>query len=319
MRDSRRARLILALLVLTALTLITLDYRSGGGGPLRSIGNAVFGPIERAVGTVVRPIGSFFGSLGHLNSYKSDNKRLTQENEKLKEELRLVGSDEAHLASAEKLLHLAGAAQFRIVPAHVVAYGSSLGYESTATIDVGTRDGVQRDQTVMNGDGLVGKTLSVGPTTSTILLGNDSDFAAGARLEGSEEIGTVNGHGRSPMTFTLFDSQATMHVDERLVTFPNIHNQPFVAEVPIGYITKVQPAHGALVSTAVIKPYVDFSSIDIVAVVVGQPRNIKRDSLLPPTPTPTNTPSSPTSPNPSGSTSPSLPPGRISPTPTGTP
>jgi hypothetical protein len=32
MRDSRRARLVLALLLLTAFTLITLDYRSGAGG-----------------------------------------------------------------------------------------------------------------------------------------------------------------------------------------------------------------------------------------------------------------------------------------------
>ena len=37
MRDNRRARLILAMLLLTAFTLITLDYRSGGGGPLRSV------------------------------------------------------------------------------------------------------------------------------------------------------------------------------------------------------------------------------------------------------------------------------------------
>src|SRR4051795_7895720 len=99
MRDNRRARLILAMLMLTAFTLITLDYRSGGGGPLRSIGNAVFGPVERAVSAVARPIGSFFSSLGHLNSYKHDNNQLRAENQRLQEELRLVGTDEAHLKS----------------------------------------------------------------------------------------------------------------------------------------------------------------------------------------------------------------------------
>src|SRR5260221_6744833 len=159
MRDSRRARLILALLVLTAFTLITLDYRSGGGGPLRRIGNDVFGPVERAGAAVVRPIGSFFASLGHLSSYKSTNNRLRQDNQRLREDLRLTDADRAHLASAEKLLHLAGQAPFRIVAAHVVAITGTLGFEWTATIDVGRLDGVKPNQTVINGDGLVGRTL----------------------------------------------------------------------------------------------------------------------------------------------------------------
>src|SRR5881227_1262772 len=107
MRDSRRARLILAMLLLTAFTLITLDYRSGGGGPLRTVGNAVFGPVERAASAVARPIGSFFSSLGHLSSYKSDNSKLRKENADLQRRLRLTDADRAHLAAAEKLLNLA--------------------------------------------------------------------------------------------------------------------------------------------------------------------------------------------------------------------
>src|SRR4051794_19222009 len=158
MRDSRRARLILALLLLTAFTLITLDYRTGSGGPLRSIGNAVFGPVERTVSALTRPVGSFFSSLGHLNSYKSDNDRLTKQNEELLKQLRLTDAARAHLASAEKRLNLAGKAQFRIVGAHVIAIGSSLNYEWTATIDAGRADGIRRNQTVIDGDGLVGKT-----------------------------------------------------------------------------------------------------------------------------------------------------------------
>jgi len=104
MRDSRRARLVLALLLLTAFTLITLDYRAGSGGPLRSIGNAVFGPVERAAAAVVHPVGSFFSSLGNLSSYKSTNAKLRKQNQQLRERLRLTDGERAHLSSAEKLL-----------------------------------------------------------------------------------------------------------------------------------------------------------------------------------------------------------------------
>ncbi len=312
MRDNRRARLILAMLLLTAFTLITLDYRSGGGGPLRSIGNAVFGPVERAANAVAHPIGSFFSSLGHLSSYKSENDRLKAQNQRLLQQLHLTNADKAHLAAADKLLNLAGRAQFRIVAARVVANGSSLGFESTATIDVGSQDGIKRNQTVIDGDGLVGKTLSVGPTTSTILLGNDPDFTAGARLEGSgQHVGHVDGGGRNPMTFTLLGTQATMKVGDQLVTYASIGDRPFVPEVPIGHIVRVQPTPGQLFSSGIVAPYVDFGSIDIVGVVVGTPRTVKRDSLLPPSPTPSPSAGAP---SPSASSSPSS-----SPSPTGSP
>src|SRR3954452_2735591 len=306
MRDTRRARVVLALLLLTAFTLITLDYRAGSGGPLRAIGTAVFGPVERAVADVARPVASFFSSLGNLSSYKSTNAKLRKENQRLREQLRLTDGDRAHLSSAEKLLDLAGRAQFRIVPAQVVAVEGALGFEWTATIDVGTSDGVRPNMTVVNGDGLVGKTVHVGPSTSTVLLGRDPKFTAGARLEKSNEIGHVDGGGRQPMTFTLLGSSNTMKAGDRLVSFASIGNRPFVAEVPIGRIIKVLPTPGQLFRTAIVAPFVDFTAIDIVGVVVGEPRTVPRDSLLPPSPAQSPSPSSsspspPSSPSPSGS------------------
>jgi rod shape-determining protein MreC len=316
MRDSRRARLILAVLLLTAFTLITLDYRSGGGGPLRRIGNTVFGPVEDAVNSVVHPVTRFFASLAHLNSYRDENDRLRAENEQLKEQLRLTAADRAHLRSAEALLNLAGRAQYRVVAAHVVAVGSSMNFEWTATIDAGSRDGVQPNETVINGDGLVGKTLDVGPTTATILLGPDPDFTAGARLAGSQQIGTVDGGGRQPMTFTALGSNSQLAAGDQLVTFGDkpFGDRPFVPEVPIGRIARVEEHPGQLAVTAVITPYVDFTSLDLVAVVVAVPRTIPRDSLLPPSPTPSTSPS----PTPTGSAGPG-PSGSASPTPSGTP
>ena len=318
MRDSGRARVVLAVLLLTAFTLITLDYRSGSGGPLRRLANDVFGPIENAVGDVARPIGSFFASLGHLSSYKSDNAKLRKEVAQLRSQLRLTDAERNRLADEEKLLHLDQIAQFRIVAANVSAVGGSLDFESTATIDVGSRDGITPDMTVIDGDGLVGKTLSVGPTTTTVLLANDVKFSAGARLESSQLIGHVDGGGRGPMRFTLLDSQGSIKVGSRLVTFGDIGQRPFVPEVPIGRVTRVVPTPGALTRTAEVAPYVAFDSLDVVGVVVSAPREIKRDSLLPPSPAPSPTPSTPPPSTPPPSTPPATPAGSSSPSPTRT-
>ena len=56
MRDTRRRRLVLVVLLLAALTLVALGSTSGPGGALRTGAGAVFGPVQRAVaGAVVGP------------------------------------------------------------------------------------------------------------------------------------------------------------------------------------------------------------------------------------------------------------------------
>ena len=66
MRDTRRRRFIVGILIVVSLTLILLDLR-GDGGPLsflRGAGGGVFGSIESAVSGVTNPVAGFFGSIG---------------------------------------------------------------------------------------------------------------------------------------------------------------------------------------------------------------------------------------------------------------
>ena len=69
---------MLAFLVLS-LVVITLDFRSGGDGPLetaKDISTTIVAPIQRGVTTVFRPVGNFFSSLGDLSSLRADNTAL---------------------------------------------------------------------------------------------------------------------------------------------------------------------------------------------------------------------------------------------------
>src|SRR4028119_1645161 len=57
-RDTRRTRALLFLLLLTSITLITVDHRGGDDSPLaglRSFAAAVFGPVEKAAAAIPRP------------------------------------------------------------------------------------------------------------------------------------------------------------------------------------------------------------------------------------------------------------------------
>ena len=97
---------------------------------------------------------------------------------------------------------------------------------------------------MLNGDGLVGRVVEVGPWTSTVLLAVDPDFRAGVRLESSMDIGFVTGKGERPLTLDLLDGQARVAEGDRLVTFGSVNDRPFVPGVPVGEVTSVQATPG---------------------------------------------------------------------------
>lgn len=294
MRNSRRTRLVLTVLLLAAFSLITLDYRTGSLSGVRKAASDVFGPLENGVDAVTHPIGSFFSSLGHLSSYKDDNAALKAKVAKLQGQLHLTEVQRTELVQDQKLLHLAGIAQFKVVAARVTGYGANFGFDETVTINRGTANGIQANQTVITGDGLVGRTLSpVGRNSATVLLANDPTFAVGARVAGKQlELGSVQGGGVNKlMDLQLYSNNALLTVGQTLVSAGDTQNgnRPFAPEVPIGTITHVNPLNRGLAETAIVKPFVNYTALNIVAVVVHSPTSIKHDSLLPASPTPAPT------------------------------
>jgi rod shape-determining protein MreC len=284
---------VLTLLLLAAFTLITLDYRSNSFGGVRRAMSTVFGPIEDGVSHVTHPIGSWFSSQAHAGSYKSRNQVLQRQIAQLQNELHLSALQRNELTQDQKLLHIAGLAQFTVVGARVVAYGGGLVPEQTVTINKGSDQGIQPQETVISGDGLVGKTITVGKDSSTVLLADDRTFTVGARTEAKQlELGSVTGGGPGqPMTLTLYNPGTPLTVGEQLVTIgSNAQDTPFVPEVPIGKIIHVSPLPtGGLGQSATVQPYASFDSLDTLGVVVHAPKSIKHDKLLPAAPTPAPT------------------------------
>ncbi len=144
--------------------------------------------------------------------------------------------------------------------------------------------------TVLNGDGLVGRVTTVSSSTATVLLACDPDFTVGTRMEGSMELGFGTGQGDRPMKVQLLNGKAKVHVGDRLVTFGSQGDKPFVPGVPIGRIVRIDPSAGGLTRTVEVQPFVGFSQLDVVGVVVVPPRKDPRDTVLPPPPHPKPTP-----------------------------
>ncbi|MFJ6749973.1 MULTISPECIES: rod shape-determining protein MreC [unclassified Streptomyces] len=287
MRDTRESRLLLVLLVAIAFALITVDIRGGEQSPLdgaRQAAASAFGPVESGVATVVNPVGNAVGAVRDSGDRHTRISALEHENAALKAKLGSSDRNRNRAAELDKILKSAGTGQYGIKGAEVIAIGATQGFSWTVTIDAGTRDGIARDMTVLNGDGLVGRVTTVGANTATVLLANDPDFTVGTRMEKTNEIGFANGQGGRSLRVQLLNGKAAISKGDRLVTFGSSKDKPFVPGVPVGQVVKVERSNGALTRTVQVRPYVAFSQLDIVGVVVQPPREDPRDTVLPPKP-----------------------------------
>ncbi|WP_241562661.1 rod shape-determining protein MreC [Streptomyces hoynatensis] len=287
MRDTRESRLLLVLLVCVAFALITMDIRGGDDSPLngsREAAASLFGPIEEGVAGAVDPVANAIAAIRDSGERHDRISELEHENAELRQRLGSESFRDSRLEQLDDLLRTAGAGQYGIVGAQVIGIGAAQGFSWTVTIDAGREDGLTRDMTVLNGDGLVGRVTTVGDSTATVLLANDPSFTVGTRLEGSEELGFATGRGDNELDVQLLNQQADVKVGDRMVTFGSSGNKPFVPGVPVGEVVNVERANGDLTRTVQVRPYVAFTQLDLVGVVVEPPRENPRDSVLPPRP-----------------------------------
>lgn len=289
--DKSRSRFFLIALLVTALIIVTLDLRgSVPGQTFRGITNTVLAPFQSFFRFFYDPINNFISEASNLGRSADKINKLEERNAKLEEELSRFKVATRELEQLKDVLDLAAAGRYKSVPARVIAAGSAAGFSRTIELDVGARDGVATDMTVISGAGLVGRVISASESTSIALLLDDETFKAGIRMEASGILGVISGTGNSQLSLTLFDSSSELNAGDRMVARGSSNSRPFVPGVPVGTITSVDQNSGTLTKTALVKPFVNLNSLEVVAVVTGKVRVNPRDSLLPPAPKPTPTP-----------------------------
>jgi rod shape-determining protein MreC len=274
--NRRPSRTVFVLLLLASFTIITLDVRGGASSPvnpLRTVVGNVVGPVEEGTATVVRPfreVPRFFTTTGRL---RTDVARLQAENSRLRSQVETSSLDRNRAAELDGLLTTSKRTGYALVPARVIAIGPAQSFSSTVTIDAGYGAGVYPDMTVLNNDGLVGRVIRADQSTATVLLLVDRESVVGGRLGSNMEVGFVHGRGRlsgaSPLSLQLVDNAVVPRKNDVLSTWGSKNGAPYVASVPIGRVVSVHTSPRQLSSHALIEPFVDFTALDLVGVVVS--------------------------------------------------
>jgi rod shape-determining protein MreC len=275
-RRKRPARSLLAVLTLASLTVITVDYQRDDSSPFesaRTVLGDVLGPVQETASVVARPIQDIPGFFEANQSLRADIAKLQAENANLRGQVATTSEIRYRAAELDGLLEASKSSGFALVPARVVAVGPAQSFSQTVTIDAGTSSGIHPDMTVVNNQGLVGRVIDASHGSATVLLVIDQHSVVGARLGSNAEVGFLSGRGEiggdGRLDLDLVDNSETPGKNDVVVTWGSRNGAPYVQGVPIGSVEAVFSSPREQSKQAVIKPFVDFSSLDLVGVVVN--------------------------------------------------
>lgn len=266
----------MAVLILAALTLVTIDARSNGTGvttDLRSKVHDVFSPLQSATHDVLRPIGDFLTGALDYGSLKRENQRLRDQVASLERQQVQAAAEQA---AAEQVLaeqNLSFLGGIPTVTVQIIDDGSS-NFETSITVNKGTSDGIAMGQPVVAAGGLVGSVESVSAHTATIVLLTDPTFTVGVRLAGGN-TGSAEGSGRGQSlkvsVITTNQAPPSMKKGDTVVT-SGLNGEKFPPNIPVGKVHSASTPPGAAEPDITLLPLVDLSRLSYLQVLLWSPQ-----------------------------------------------
>jgi rod shape-determining protein MreC len=273
----------MGVLVLLSIALLTVYFRESAGGPLhrtQGVGAAILRPFEVGTERIARPFRDAYGYFHGLAVARSENGRLRAEAEHYRQ-LYIQNAGGLHESiQLKKILRYEEGPSFPTdyspVNTRVIA-GPPSQFEQQVVVAAGSNQGIHRYDPVVTPGGLVGDVTKVFSNVARVTLLTDDQSAVGAmNLHGAS--GLVR-HGASPGGTLILDQvtkDQVVYRGDRILTqgslaggLPSIYPRG----IPIGTVTHVGQSDVGLYKDIQVSPFVDFSSLESVIVLVPKVRS----------------------------------------------
>lgn len=277
-RSSTVRRLLLAVLVLLALALLTISFRSPTGGALHDIqgyGSSALRPFQVAADRVARPFRDAYNYVSTLANAKHENAKLRREVRDWRAQALVNLAAQKQNDSLKALLNFEQGPSYpkdyRAVNASVISFPSGP-FDEQLTISAGANSGVTLLAPVMSADGLVGHVTNVGPSTARVTLITDPDSSIAAVDLTTKVTGLIR-HGQgSTLILDRVPKEAVVTKGNIIVTegtqdrrYPDLY--PY--GLPIGQVLSVGRSDIASFLTVQVTPFANLGALDAVAVLIS--------------------------------------------------
>ncbi len=276
-RSALVRRIVLAVLVIVALALLTVSFRSPNSGYLhdaQSYGSDALRPFQVAAVRVARPFRDAYNYVDSLARAKSRNAKLEQMVRDYRAQALLNASAVQQNNDLKRLLHFESGPSypqdFRAVNASVLSFPSG-SFTQQIVIDAGSNQGIHLNTPVVSADGLVGKVTQLGHSTSVVTLLTDPDSAVPARDLKTHVSGLIR-HGQGgTLILDRVSKDQVVNKGDWIITRGTVDRRypdEYPYGIPIGRVVAVGTSDIASFLTVQVQPLANLDSIDAVAALV---------------------------------------------------
>jgi rod shape-determining protein MreC len=272
----RRTGYLFAAVTVIHIVLISAQVNTRSGVPiLEAMTLGVFAEVQRIVASGIGGVREGWTGFFALQEVRRENDRLRQEVGQLQVQLQRERAVAQQSRTLQDLLELRQQLGISTAAANVIA-GSASAEFRTVTIDKGAIDGLKADMAVIAPAGIVGRVIIPSARAAKVQLLLDRNAAAGGLVERSRAQGIVVGTG-TELRMEYVAGSADIKVGDRVVTSgmegiypPSTIDGNYPKGFVIGQIESIRRGAGTF-SDIVIRPAVDFSSLEAVLVVLTRP------------------------------------------------
>jgi rod shape-determining protein MreC len=281
-KQVRRRRAVLVALIVLSLVLLSSHFSEAESGPLHTIQRGVatvFAPVGEVAERALKPARDLINWFDETFDARGQNDELEAEVAKLRAQVVASEAAEGDNEQFRKLLGLVqknpGLGEYDLVTGRVIERSPTVWF-SDVTIDHGSSSGIERNDAVINGDGLVGRITDVTAGTAQVQLITDHDNAVSAEVLPSGPTGIVEPEVGDPEDLLLdfINNDETIQENQTLATAGwsnGVVSSAYPPGIPVGRVTHADAGEQQQFQRIHVQPFADLRQLEYVQVLTGGP------------------------------------------------
>lgn len=268
MRWIREHKLVTFLVLVIVLSVSFLIYAVATDGAGGAAGGTITGRLSAPFVQLAGKISDGVTGIFEYRSLKEENEKLKKENQELSQQLadmKLSASELEELQNLKEVLNYKGKGKADTLVSADVTSMDGIGWMNLFSINVGSEEGIKAGSVVVAAGGLVGRVRTVGRGWSKIVSIVDTSSRISFCVSGNTGIlGLIESVEDGELLGYTMDSTASIEDGDILMT-SGMGEYP--QGIEIGKVTKVSYDSNAQLQRVVVRPSVDFRSLQKVSVL----------------------------------------------------
>lgn len=269
-------------LSVTFLGLIIFTVNNQEKGAVSSGAAVVMNPMQKVLYNLNNGLKNTVDYFLNFSEVKEENNKLTEENVKLKNQLLEYEKLKEENDRLREVLNFKNSKNtYDYLGTEIIGY-SGESFLKGYIIDKGENDGLKKNMVVISNLGLVGQITSVGSNWAIVQSLINENIAVSVMVNSTRETtGILKGYtthsneNLAKITNLSIDSE----IKEGDVILTSGLGQIYPKEIRIGEVISVETDEIKVMKTAIVKPYVDFTKLEELFVVIPkETREVKYEN-----------------------------------------